>query len=309
MSALDIEKEVREFIDWMTDTSRPYGQCFDPGRMARWPSGAFDDREVNSRWQGWLAAKRAAQPAEGAVINYGSHVDNIAAQPAITDEPMGYAMFRNGKQVGIERSQSQADRWVDAVAVPLWPINASAAQPVAATAATQNYSLDALAERLKIASFVGERIALDHHQAGIVGAALAAHVSGQGEPEEIDPGSLYAVRTEWPDGHGYWQLAIPSGDTWMSRDDLGWSGPVKCVVEWHKLTDPVRSVLDNIPEEGVSGQGGDDAFALGWQQALSDAAFYVAGHCANGDHHAEIIMDLRQPAFAAIATTQSKEKA
>lgn len=41
-----------------------------------------------------------------------------------------------------------------------------------------------------------------------------------------------------------------------------------------------------------------DAFALAWRQALNDAAFYVAGHCANGDHHAEIIVEMLAPKLA-----------
>jgi hypothetical protein len=42
-------------------------------------------------------------------------------------------------------------------------------------------------------------------------------------------------------------------------------------------------------------QAAQDSFALAWEQALSDAAFYVAGHCANGEHHAEIILEMVAP--------------
>jgi hypothetical protein len=38
-----------------------------------------------------------------------------------------------------------------------------------------------------------------------------------------------------------------------------------------------------------------DVFDLGWSQALSDAAFYVEGHCADGAHHVEHILELVQP--------------
>lgn len=39
-------------------------------------------------------------------------------------EVMGYAMFRDGAQQGVERFKEQADLWVDATAVPLGPIAA-----------------------------------------------------------------------------------------------------------------------------------------------------------------------------------------
>ena len=40
----------------------------------------------------------------------------------------------------------------------------------------------------------------------------------------------------------------------------------------------------------------NDALQLMWDAALSDAAFYVAGHCANGEHHAEAILGMARPA-------------
>lgn len=42
-----------------------------------------------------------------------------AAGAAEEPEILGYALFREGKQQGIERSLSQASRWVDAEIVPL----------------------------------------------------------------------------------------------------------------------------------------------------------------------------------------------
>ena len=38
-----------------------------------------------------------------------------------------------------------------------------------------------------------------------------------------------------------------------------------------------------------------DAFRLAWECTLSYVAFYVAGHCVDGDHHAEIIMGMTMP--------------
>ena len=38
-----------------------------------------------------------------------------------------------------------------------------------------------------------------------------------------------------------------------------------------------------------------DVFDLGWNQALSDAAFYISGHCPDGDFYVEPIVELVQP--------------
>lgn len=46
--------------------------------------------------------------------------------------------------------------------------------------------------------------------------------------------------------------------------------------------------------------------ALAWKHALDSAAFYVAGHCANGEHHAETILGMPMPEIA-IAPTASTE--
>jgi hypothetical protein len=90
------------------------------------------------------------------------------------------------------------------------------------------------------------------------GAAIKA--GGQGEPEEIDPGALYAVRVDSPytTGLTYWTIGKNHGVGWMNRDDGSWVGPVRGVVEYHKLIDPERSILGHIPEDGAGGQGGED---------------------------------------------------
>jgi hypothetical protein len=57
------------------------------------------------------------------------------------------------------------------------------------------------------------------------------------------------------------------------------------IEQWHDSS-------DNQPNASIVAQ---DAAALAWQHALESAAFYVAGHCANGDHHAKIIMMMPAP--------------
>jgi hypothetical protein len=55
------------------------------------------------------------------------------------------------------------------------------------------------------------------------------------------------------------------------------------------------------PTRGTDSQHGADSVARGdlakvlWDEALCQAAFYVAGHCANGDYHAEAIMGMPMP--------------
>lgn len=41
-------------------------------------------------------------------------------QAAVSDQPLGFALFRNGMQVGIELTLRQAQRWADAEIVPLY---------------------------------------------------------------------------------------------------------------------------------------------------------------------------------------------
>lgn len=51
----------------------------------------------------------------------------------------------------------------------------------------------------------------------------------------------------------------------------------------------------------------DDAEA--WADAISTAAMYVHDHCVDGESHAEIIMNMKRPDFAALAAKQAGKEA
>lgn len=58
-----------------------------------------------------------------------------------------------------------------------------------------------------------------------------------------------------------------------------------------------------------AGTAAQDAAALAWQTALDSAAFYVAGHCSNGDHHAEIIIEMPMPPIKTNAELATRSRA
>jgi hypothetical protein len=57
------------------------------------------------------------------------------------------------------------------------------------------------------------------------------------------------------------------------------------------------------------GEAARDAAALAWQSALDAVAFYVNDHCANGAHHAEIIMEMQMPVVTIGAPAGGKDSA
>jgi hypothetical protein len=72
---------------------------------------------------------------------------------------------------------------------------------------------------------------------------------------------------------------------------------------WSDAEDAPASDLAQVQDEEREVRA---AFAMAWDQALSDAAFYVAGHCVDGDHHADIIMAMQAPALTFRGSAQAQ---
>ena len=79
---------------------------------------------------------------------------------------------------------------------------------------------------------------------------------------------------------------------------MGWRGPgAYTEASLRKIREVIDHVLraERAAASETKNQELRDVFDLAWNQALSDAAFYVEGHCVDGAQHVEHILELAKP--------------
>lgn len=79
---------------------------------------------------------------------------------------------------------------------------------------------------------------------------------------------------------------------------MGWRGPgAYTEASLRKIREIIDHVLraERAAASETKNQELRDVFDLAWNQALSDAAFYVEGHCVDGAQHVEHILESAKP--------------
>lgn len=96
----------------------------------------------------------------------------------------------------------------------------------------------------------------------------------------------------------------------FSQVSISWNAHLFAKIASNSRDDAIHghnyAAPDRAPSIELTGDDAEEVKQI-WQRALADAAFYVEGHCASGEHHAETIMSMALPKITQRAPSTGTE--